>query len=187
MVALLLAVGGTVALIPSISDSRQERAAAEDQSRAAAHEARIRELEAQQRPVSGRARSTAGQGSEQARLESRAAARADLVAAIAADARSRVQSGTLSGRIRRVDCERFPRTVGGTDPAEQLSERRGRYACVAVTGEFERTDESVGGTLGHPYRAMIDFETGRYAFCKIAGRTDPTQNNEVTTPRACGG
>jgi hypothetical protein len=87
----------------------------------------------------------------------------------------------------RVDCEPFPRSVGGTDPARQLSKPAGRYACVAVTAEFERTDESVGGALGHPYRAMIDFESGRYALCKIAGRTDPTHNRQVTTPRACGG
>jgi hypothetical protein len=188
VVALLLAVGGTVALIPSISDERRERSAAEERRRQALHDARLRDLQAEQRPVSGRTRSTAQAGAAvRVRLAARADAMDDLTSAIAADARRRVRAGTLSGRIRQVECEPFPRTVGGTDPAEQLSKRRGRYACVAVTGEFEQTEESVGGTLGHPYRALIDFESGRYAFCKIAGRTDPTQNNEVTTPRECGG
>ena len=188
LVALLLAVGGTIALIPSIGDSRRERAAADAREREAQHDRTIRDLQAQQRPVSGRTRATAQAGAApRARLAARAAARADLVAAIAADARRRVRAGALDGPIRRVDCEPFPRTVGGVDPAEQLSRRSGRYACVAVTADFEATEESVGGSLGHPYRAMIDFESGRYALCKIAGRTDPTQNNQVTTPRKCGG
>jgi hypothetical protein len=188
VVALLLAAGGTAALVPSIGDTQRERSAAEDRRREALREQRIRELRAEQRPVSGRTRSTAQAGAgPRVRLAARAAAMDDLTAAIAADARRRVRAGALAGPIRRVECEPFPRTVGGADPAEQLSRRSGRYACVAVTAEFERTEESVGGALGHPYRAMIDFESGRYAFCKIAGRTDPTHNRQVTTPSECGG
>jgi hypothetical protein len=188
LVALLLAVGGTVALIPSISESQRERAASDQQRREALHDRHLRELRAEQRPLTGRTRSTAPAGAAaRVRLAARSAARDDRTAAIAADARSRVRAGALAGPIRRVDCEAFPRTVGGADPAEQLARRRGRYACIAVTSEFARTEESVGGALGHPYRAMIDFQSGRYAFCKIAGRTDPTHNAQVTTPRECGG
>ena len=180
--------GGTAVLVPAISETAQERDAAEQRRRVELREQRIRELRAEQRPRAGRTASTARPGAgPRVRLAARAAAMDDLSAAIVADARARARAGAISGPILRAECEPFPRSVGGTDPARQLSKRRGRYACVAVTAEFERTDESVGGALGHPYRAMIDFETGRYAVCKIAGRTDPTHNRQVTTPRACGG
>jgi hypothetical protein len=188
VVAFVLAVGGTVALLPTINESRQERAASDQQQRDALRAARIRELQAEQRPHPGRTTSTARPGAApRVRLAARAAAMDDLSAAIVADARARVSAGTLAGPILHVDCEPFPRSVDAVDPARRLSQRRGRYSCIAVTSEFERTRESIGGALGHPYRAMIDFESGRYAFCKITGRTDPTHNNQVTTPRACGG
>jgi hypothetical protein len=163
LVAFLLAAGGTVALVPAIDDARQQRAAAERRERDAAHELQTRALQAEQRPRFGRSAAATP-----------AAALDDLAAAIAADARRRVRSGALDGPIRRVDCEPFPR---GVTPGP----RRGRYACLAVTSSFE------GGAIGHPYRAMLDFTTGRYAFCKVTGRTDPTPDPEVTTPRVCGG
>jgi hypothetical protein len=165
VVVFLVAVAGTVALVPAIDDARQQRAAAEQRRREELHDRRVRELQAEQRPRFGRAGATA-----------RVAALDELAAAIAADARGRVRAGALAGPIRRVECEPFPGSA-----ARQPPHRRGRYACIAVTAEFE------GGAIGHPYRAMIDFETGRYAFCKISGRPDPTPDPEVTTPRVCGG
>jgi hypothetical protein len=180
VVALVLAVGGTVALVPAIDESRRQRAAAERRDREERHERSVRELQAEQRPRFGRAAAPAG-SAPRIRLAARAAAIDELSASIVADARRRVQRGDLDGTIRRAECEPFPRSVGAVDPARQLSRRRGRYACIAVTSEFE------GGAIGHPYRAMIDFESGRYAFCKISGRPDPTPDPEVTTPRACGG
>jgi len=187
-VALVLAVGGTVALVPEIDEAREERSADEQRRREELRERRIGELRAEQRPHAGRTRSVARPGAApQARLAARGAAMDDLSAAIAADARGRVRDGSLSGQIRRVDCRPFPRSVGGADPARRLTTPRGRYSCIAVTAEFAQTEGSVGGFLGHPYRAMIDFERGNYAFCKVAGRTDPTHNREVTTPRVCGG
>jgi hypothetical protein len=167
VIAFAVAVAGTAVLVPAIDATRDRRAAAEERARAAAHERHIRKLLAEQRPRHGRTAAS-----------SRDAALADLSAAIRADARERVRAGTLDGTIRRVDCEPFPRSL---NPERQLARRRVRLACVAVTGVFE------GGKLGHPYRALIDFETGRYAFCKIAARLDPTDDAEVKTPRACGG
>lgn len=161
LIALALAVAGTVALIPTIADSRREHAASEERQREVLQDRRIRALRAEQRPRYGRADAAAP-----------AAALDDLAGAIEADARRRVRSGSLDGPIRRVECEPFPR---GADPAG------GRFACLAVTAEFE------GGSLGHPYRAMIDVGTGRYAFCKISGRPDPIREPKVTTPRVCGG
>jgi hypothetical protein len=179
MLAFVLVVAGTAVLVPAIDDARQRREALERREREQAHERRERTLAAEQRPRFGRvaiagaspARPAAGPAVPAA---ARAAAVGEITGAIAADARRRVRRGALSGPIRRVECEPFPR--GAT-----LSGRRGRYACLAVTSVFE------GGAIGHPYRAMIDFRTGRYAFCKVTGRPDPTPDPEVTTPRVCGG
>jgi hypothetical protein len=163
----VLAVAGTVALVPAMDRARDEHGAAEQRAREVLHDRRVRALAAEQRPHLGRSEA-----------RPRPAALEDLAAAITADARRRVREGALDGPIRRVDCEPFPRSL---NPERLLARRRVRLTCLAVTAEFER------GAIGHPYRALIDFATGRYAFCKISGRPDPTPDPDVTTPRACGG
>jgi hypothetical protein len=167
VVALALAVGGTVALVPALDKARDERAASEQRTREVLYDRRTSALKAEQRPRFGRVGA-----------RSRTAAVDELGVAIAADARRRVRAGALEGPIRRVECEPFPRSL---DPERLLARRRVRLACLAVTADFER------GSLGHPYRALVDFKTGRYAFCKVSGRPDPTPDPDVTTPRACGG
>ena len=57
----------------------------------------------------------------------------------------------------------------------------------AVTSELARSEANTGVVLGHPYRALADFETGRFAYCKVAGRPDAPADPRVTTPRECGG
>jgi hypothetical protein len=50
--------------------------------------------------------------------------------------------------------------------------------------------QSEAGRIGHPYRVRIDFDSGRYAFCKIAGRPGEGSlkaRQAVTVPRVCGG
>ena len=111
----------------------------------------------------------------------------DLSGAILADARDRVRRGRLDGPIRRVECQPFPRTVDAVGAEADLTRPRGRYFCVAVTSSLERSEASTGVILGHPYRALTDFESGRYAYCKVAGRPDAPADPGVTTPPACGG
>ena len=76
-------------------------------------------------------------------------------------------------------------------PHDQPSARTGRYACLAVTSDLHSGAPAPVGATGHPYRTRIDFHTGRYAFCKIAGypgKTIPTTRDPlVPLPRACGG
>jgi hypothetical protein len=117
------------------------------------------------------------------RLAARRLLLAEARAAIRADARRRDPSETLL----RVDCEPFPRSLEGRAAHEDLSRREGRYSCLAVTAEFERSEATVGGALGHLYRMQADFESGRYAFCRIAGQAGPSRRQLATTPRACGG
>lgn len=179
---LLALVGFGVALVPALRDSAREGAETVQRERAAARAQLVRELEAEQRPRFERSSSIAPLTAPPRRqLSARAAMLDDLAAAIATDARRRVRRREFAGRIRRVECEPFPRSVDGTGAEADLTRRRGRYACLAVTSEFE------GGLLGHQYRARVDFATGRFAYCKVSGQSGPSRDQLVTTPRVCGG
>jgi hypothetical protein len=191
-VAIVLAFIGLIALAlalaPMLRESKQQRAASERRERAALRERAIRRLQAEQRPRFRVSDSLAPVGAAPGtRLEARGALMDELSAAIEADARRRVRRGALEGPILGVDCEPFPRTLAGVGADRDLSRRSGRYACLVATSRFKAGESSIGGALGHPYRAKVDFQTGRYAFCKISGRPAPTADPRVTTPPACGG
>ena len=68
-------------------------------------------------------------------------------------------AGELRGPIRRVECEPYPRSVGGRGAHRSLESRYGRYACLAITTEFGGNQSSEASVIGHPYRLRIDFET----------------------------
>ena len=183
LIALILAL----VFGPGIERSKDDRAHSEARLRAQARAARIAELRAEQRPRSERSSSVAPVGATpERRLSARESMLDEAAAAMLADARVRVRAGALRGPIRAVECEPFPRTVQGIGAHEDLAQRRGRYSCLAVTARLPRG----AGIIGHPYRAMIDFETGRYAYCKISGR--PGEGSiparlPVTVPKTCGG
>ena len=183
VLSVLTVAAGAAAAVPTLRESKRDADARSERDRAAQRAELVRRLRAEQRPITGRSDATVrGDG-----LAARARVMSHLGAAIGADGRARVKSGELDGAIRRVTCESFPRTVGGTGADEDLSRRRGRFSCVAVTAEFERTESNPGGVIGHGYRALVDFRTGRYTFCKITGRPGPEREQVVTIPQACGG
>jgi hypothetical protein len=169
-VALVLVVAGTVAVAISSNRDAQRARAVQIARAAAVHREEVAKTRAEQKPRFGRSHGT------------RTAMVAGLSGAILVDARARVRTGDLKGPILRVACERFPKTVG---PLPRELDRR--YSCVAVTAEIARSKGGEAGLIGHPYRALMHFETGRYAFCKVSARLDPVKNPEVTTPAACGG
>jgi hypothetical protein len=184
VVALLALVAVALAIGPGIRQSKSERERAEQQERLRARQAREAQIRREQRPrlVTGPA-ATSGVTARQRLLEAASVS-------ILADARRRVEAGRLRGPIRRMDCEPFPRNVADVGAEDSTTERFGRYACLAVTAEFTETESTSGGLLGHPYRLRIDFDTGRYAFCKIAGRPAEGQLKRrlgVTVPPVCGG
>jgi hypothetical protein len=172
---LLAVLALAVAMVPTLRDSAREQDDALQRARADERAELARRLEAEQHPVRGRSRSVAPT------LAARASLMDELAAAIASDARARVRRGELDGQIRGVECEPFPRTVDGLGADRDLTRRRGGYSCLAITSEF------TGGVIGHQFRVLVDFETGRYAFCKIAGQSGPSRDQLVTTPRVCGG
>jgi hypothetical protein len=178
LIAMALVIG------PDIRQSKAERERAEQQERQRARAAREARIRREQRPrfVDGPA-ATAGVAARRRLLDAASGS-------VLADARRRVAAGRLRGPIRRIDCEPFPRNVAGIGAEDSTAQRFGRYACLAVTAEFTETESTSGGLLGHPYRMRIDFDTGRYAFCKIAGRPAEGQLKRrlgVTVPPVCGG
>jgi hypothetical protein len=186
--ALIVLVAAAAALVPAILEAKEDQAEADRRDRAERRAELIRTLETEQRPRHRRSTSVAPPGAPAAeQLEARAALMEELNAEILADARARVRRGDLDGPIRRVECERFPRSVDAVGAHEQLGLRSGRYACVAVTSAFGTGEAGATGVIGHQYRTMVDFETGRYAFCKVSGQAGPSREQLVTTPRVCGG
>jgi hypothetical protein len=185
---LVLLLVAAAALVPVILESKEERAESDRRERAERRAELVRRLETEQRP---RLRRSASVAPPEAPAAEQLAARSELVdemnAEMLADARARVRSGDLDGPIRRVECEPFPRSVDAVGAHEQLGRSTGRYACVAVTAEFGSGEVGATGVIGHQYRTMVDFETGRYAFCKVSGQAGPAREQLVTTPRACGG
>lgn len=185
--ALVLLLG------PAIERSKEDRARSEAEREQRDRAARIAELRVEQRPRVGRSASigtTSASASASERLAARASLVADVRQRVLGDARARVQAGALRGPIQRVDCEPFPRSSDGVGAHERLGPRRGRYACVAVTAAIRGGDTGEVGVIGHPYRFMVDFQTGRYALCKISGRPGEgllERDIPVTVPRACGG
>lgn len=185
-VALLPFIAIALALLlgPGIDRSKDDRARAEEQRLQQARAAVLERARREQRPR------FAGGAAAGASLAARETLLRDATVAVRTDARARVQAGALDGPIRRVECEAFPRTVEATGAHLDPSRRYGRYGCLAVTSEVVGTERNEAGALGHPYRMRIDFESGRYAFCKIGGR--PGEGATATqaiapVPRACGG
>jgi hypothetical protein len=168
---LIAATATAIVLAPRIAESNRERSAQERRDAAALMAERRARLIAEQRPHRGRAEAGA----------SRAAVLAALEDAILADARARAAAGKLHGpAAKRVKCEPHEGAgPGGTRVA---------YSCLAVTSDLPSIEGSPQGVIGHPFRAVTDFATGRFTWCKVSGRPGEgsiTQKALVRLPRAC--
>jgi hypothetical protein len=190
--AAILLVAATVALvlsIPAITDSKEDRAAAEQQAERERRAQRAAELKAEQRLVNGRGTAAAGLSGSDA-VEARQALVEDLSAAVREDSARRVQAGEFKQTVHRVECERYPRGARGENPATDLTKATGRYSCLAITADAPRIETNEASSLGYPYRALLHFESGRFSFCKISGKPGEgslTREFPVRVPPACGG
>jgi hypothetical protein len=170
----VLVVGLAVAaivLVPQIADSKRERADRERREAATAMAERRRRVIEEQRPHRG-----------SASTRSRSAVLAELETAILADARARAASGALSGpAAKRVRC----RPLTGVDPGA----RRVAYDCIAITSELPSDENLPQGVIGHPFRAVADYSSGRFTWCKVSGRAAEgafsQQDLAIRLPREC--
>lgn len=189
-VILLAAAAVTLVLsIPAITDSKDARAANEARVERERQAQRAAELQAELRLREGRGEGARGLTGAEA-ISVRQALAQDLGDAVHADALSRVQSGEFTQSVERVECERFPRGARGEDPAFDLGSSTGRYSCLAITADAPRIETNEASSVGYPYRALVNFETGRFSYCKISGRPGEgslTREFPVRVPTACGG
>jgi hypothetical protein len=166
-----VAIVATIVLAPRIAESNRERKADARRQGEAALAARVERLRAEQRPHRGRSEAGA----------SRAVVFTALQDAILADARARSTAGKLHGpAASRVECE----PLDGADPnAERVA-----YDCIAVTSDIPSSASSPRGVIGHPFRAVADYSTGRFTWCKVSGRPGEgslTSPGLVRIPRPC--
>ena len=176
-IALAGVVVAAIVLIPQIRETKRDNAARDRREAAAAARAERRRLIIEQRPhraVSGLAPATTPSAGAPCWTSSRPH--------IVRDARARVRAGLLESaatalRHLRADSRRAHRRA--------LS----RLSCTAVTSEV-RGAGGARGVVGHPFRAMVDYRSGRYAWCKVSGRAGEgsyLRLTKVLLPRACGG
>jgi hypothetical protein len=148
-----VAVGGALVLAAAVVavvvllNAESDRDAAERRAARAAverHAAFLASVDRRQAPHRGRGPADAN----------RVSVRRDLLAAAQSDI-SAVADG------RDVDCEPFPRTLDTTPPVEDLARAAAAYDCLAVESRFDT------GAIGTPFRLVVHFDSGRYAFCEI--------------------
>jgi hypothetical protein len=164
VVAVLVAVLGAPAIDEAKTESAATERRAEDERRAARRERQRRE----QRPRLGRLVDPGARGRALVSVE----------AAIGRDAR------------RRFNPRAAPATCDAT-PGADATAPRVAYDCLssvrAIVGAADQ--EGARGELGIPYRAVLDFERGRYAFCRVTPipgeQIVPDPRSLVEIPRPC--
>ena len=65
------------------------------------------------------------------------------------------------------------------------------YDCLAVTSDIEPTATNKAGSVGVPFRVVLDVRRGRFAWCKVnpipSERALPDPRSVAPLPRACRG
>jgi len=177
---LVVAAGVAVALLsPGVRNDRQQAAERERSAAAERHARALAAAEREQRPRIGPGPADPGAGIAPAR---RARARTALLTAaheaLQADAATR-----RAGRIRGLDCEPFPRGSARRAPVADLSRASAAYQCVAVTSRFGQ-GSGQKGVIGIPFRLVVRFARGRFAFCRVVPLSDRDRLTHPL-PRAC--
>jgi hypothetical protein len=175
LVAALVLGAAAAIIIPLIDKGKSEGAAERRRAQEAFVASELRRLAKDQTPHSGQSTTHPA-----LTAKTRATVLDDLKASITADARGRVQAGTIDGPIARTTC----------DPVPSLTTaRRGIYRCLAVNG----SDRSVKGYpffTGYPFVANVDFRRGSFVWCKLNPRPGEKARGEGPSVRvspACAG
>jgi hypothetical protein len=189
IVLILALAAGIVWGLPAITRGKDERSAAEQSAVEKRRAERLAQMEAEIRLRRGEGTAAGGLAGAAA-IDARHALVGDLSDAVHKDAVARAKAGELQYMTDRVECERFPRAADGADPADDLGTRTARYSCLAITADAPRVENNDPSSIGYPYRALVDFSTGKFAYCKISGRPGEgslVREIHVPVPPACGG
>jgi hypothetical protein len=170
-------------MIPRINEGKSERAAS-----AAAEQARVRALNRErviklQQPRTGEFASL--KPAKNAGPAAEVAARAKLVAgvetAITADAQKRAATGEISKVQGPTTCSP---TAGGP-----TSGPLGVFDCYTVVRKVPKVKTNVAGSIGYPFRAVVNYSTFTYTFCRTeqfpGEQLIPDPRTVVQLPAAC--
>jgi hypothetical protein len=194
-VGVLLALGLIAFLafgLPAIERGKSDRAAREASATAEARRQRVAQLQAEVRPIADSGAAAAGLTGPSA-LAARRSLVHDLTGAVESDASARKGRGEFKLAIIGARCERYPPAPyrsAAADPAGDLRLDSARFSCLAITARFAPTKSTEGGRIGYPYRALVDFPSGRFTYCKVSGipgEGSLARRRDVRVPRECGG
>jgi hypothetical protein len=161
VVALAVAGGAAVLIVPEIEEGKDERAEEERRREAAFEAAKRKELAQQGRPRSGRGERPPGNLSRAAERRARRGLVRDVERAITRDARARARAGELDGPVLASRCEINPPSQR---PRERdLSVRRMEYECLAITSR----DPQGQFVVGHTFEAVVDYERFRFTWARV--------------------
>jgi type II secretory pathway pseudopilin PulG len=186
--AVILGAAAAV-IVPRIEGRKDRQAAEAARERSQLLETRRLRAIAEQRPRRLKAADLkpASGAPEGAQVAARVALVDAAQTAITADARRRVQAGEMRGNPSQTKCSPYP--PRDVDPAHDLAEARGVYDCLTTISEIKATQTNVGGRLGYPFRAVVDFKSFSFVWCKtnpVPGeRVVPDPRTVVELPRVC--
>jgi hypothetical protein len=176
--------------IPRIESSKERGSEREREELARRQAAERRRVIAEQRPRRGSVRRPPGRLSAGTERRARRRLLAAVELAITEDVGRRVARRELRGTASRTVCQPAPSSVEREGGERDLRLRRDGYDCLAVTREIRRAGVRTG-SLGHPFRAVVDFRRFTFAWCKtnpVPGeRAIPDPRKVPRLPRACSG
>lgn len=191
VVLLVVAAGAAALIVPAIDSSKGRAAAADAREAAQRREANRRATIAQQRPrrLDASSLQVAASAPDTQRIAAREALLQRAESAISDDARARAQAGELEGRPQGTECEPYPKRAPGEGPERDLAAKRGVYDCLVFVRAIAKTDTNIGGQLGYPFRAVLDFGGFTITWCKtnpVPGeRVVPDPRTVIELPKAC--
>ena len=192
VVLMLLVAGAAALIVPAIDSSKQRSAAAQAREDAQRRAASRRETIREQRPrtLDFAALLPAAGASDAEVVSARETLLRRVETAISEDARARADAGELEGNPRGTQCEPYPKRSDRADwPDQDPGAARGVYDCLVFVRAVPQTETNIGGQVGYPFRAVLDFKRFAAAWCKtdpVPGeRVVPDPRTVLELPKAC--
>jgi len=178
IVLVALVAGAAALIVPAIDSSKERSAAAQAREDAQRRAASRRETIREQRPrrLDAAALLPAAGAPDAEVVSARETLLRRVETAISEDARARADAGELEGNPRGTQCEPYPKRSDRADwPDQDPGAARGVYDCLVFVRAVPQTETNIGGQVGYPFRAVLDFKRFAVAWCK----TDPVPGERV--------
>ena len=192
IVLVALVAGAAALIVPAIDSSKERSAAAQAREDAQRRAASRRETIREQRPrrLDAAALLPAAGAPDAEVVSARETLLRRVETAISEDARARADAGELEGNPRGTQCEPYPKRSDRADwPDQDPGAARGVYDCLVFVRAVPQTETNIGGQVGYPFRAVLDFKRFAVAWCKtdpVPGeRVVPDPRTVLELPKAC--